>query len=73
MRSGYGEWIEGSALLGLGHVDEALEVSRQSVDNLRSARVKQLLGAGLTTYAKIARQARREKAATEADDEARSM
>lgn len=70
MRDGFGEWIESSALLVLGNVQDAVDVSARAVDDLRAAENRRHLGASLRVYAEAAARLQRKREAVTAIEEA---
>jgi tetratricopeptide (TPR) repeat protein len=70
MRDGYGEWIESSALLALGKIKDAVDVSAHAVEDLRASENRRYLGASLRIYAEAAARARRKREAVTAIEEA---
>jgi tetratricopeptide (TPR) repeat protein len=70
MRDGFGEWIESSALLALGNIEDAVSVSARAVDDLRAAENGRHLGASLRVYAEAAARAHRRREAVTAIEEA---
>jgi tetratricopeptide (TPR) repeat protein len=70
LRDGYGEWIESSALLTLGKIKDAVDVSEHAVEDLRASENRRYLGASLRIYAEATARARRKREAVTAIEEA---